>query len=385
MLFQDLLCDEALKQQLIGMVQEKRISHAQLFLSSPGAHAFAVAIAYAQYLSCENPSESDSCGECSSCLMYEKLTHPDLHLIFPNTTTKTVSKDPDSELLAAPFREFVLEYYYHIDIDNWIAYCEAGNKQLTINNRDCSNILRHNSTRSYSGGYKVFILWCADRLYHTAAPKLLKTLEEPEPNTLFILITEEYEKILSTILSRTQLVKIPPIHKETIAKQLIIDFNISEQRAQDIANISEGDYRRARSLVQDQALLNENLSYFLTFFSSVVALAQKRASDQIKYNEVTEMIRELGNQGRERSKSFLKYMLQSFRNILMLNVGNKEGVITTARELKEFEAFQSYVTVKNSGKILDECNKAIYHIERNVSYNLVFNDLYFTLSQLVTS
>ena len=97
------------------------------------------------------------------------------------------------------------------------------------------------------------------------------------------------------------------------------------------------------------------------------------------------MIRELGNQGRERSKSFLKYMLQSFRNILMLNVGNKEGVITTARELKEFEAFQSYVTVKNSGKILDECNKAIYHIERNVSYNLVFNDLYFTLSQLVTS
>ena len=103
MLFQDLLCDEALKQQLIGMVQEKRISHAQLFLSSPGAHAFAVAIAYAQYLSCENPSESDSCGECSSCLMYEKLTHPDLHLIFPNTTTKTVSKDPDSELLAAPF------------------------------------------------------------------------------------------------------------------------------------------------------------------------------------------------------------------------------------------------------------------------------------------
>ena len=116
-----------------------------------------------------------------------------------------------------------------------------------------------------------------------------------------------------------------------------------------------------------------------------MALAQKRASDQIKYNEVTEMIRELGNQGRERSKSFLKYMLQSFRNILMLNVGNKEGVITTARELKEFEAFQSYVTVRNSGKILDECNKAIYHIERNVSYNLVFNDLYFTLSQLVTS
>ncbi|HNY62763.1 MAG TPA: hypothetical protein PLH70_03750 [Bacteroidales bacterium] len=384
MLFQDLLCDERLKQQLIGMVQEKRISHAQLFLSSPGAHAFAVAIAYAQYLSCENPTESDSCGVCPSCLMYEKLTHPDMHLIFPNTTTKTVSKDPDSELLAAPFREFVLENNYHIDIDDWIAFCESGNKQLTINNRDCSNILRHNSTRSYSGGYKVFILWCADRLYHTAAPKLLKTLEEPEPNTLFILITEEYEKILSTILSRTQLVKIPPIHKETIAKQLIIDFSISEQRAQDIANISEGDYRRARSLVQDQVLLNENLNYFLTFFSSVVALAQKRASDQIKYNEVTEMIRELGNQGRERSKSFLKYMLQSFRNILMLNVGNKEGVITTAKELKEFETFQSYITVRNSGKILDECNKAIYHIERNVSYNLVFNDLYFTLSQLVT-
>lgn len=383
MLFKDVMVDQELKNQLISLVNENRISHAQLFLSAPGSHSFALAVAYAQYLSCENRTENDSCGVCPTCQKFEKLAHPDLHLIFPNCISKTVKKDPDSFQFAQEFRDFVFKNNYHIDIEDWLKELDGENKQASINIRDCSNIINQNSTRSFEGGHKIYIIWNADRLYHAAAPKLLKTLEEPENKTLFILLTENQDKILTTILSRTQLVKIPQLQFQTIVDQLIQDFGVSTTKAEDIAAICDGNYNQARTLVQEGAQLKETLNQFETITKSFVALANKASNDQINFNEVKDIFNDIIAKGREEQKSFIKYMIRGFRNILMLSIGNEAMVKATNDEKRVLTSLQSVINLKNSSQILSECNSAIYHIERNGNSNLVFTDLYLKLAQIV--
>lgn len=383
MLFKDVIVEQELKDQLISLVKETRISHAQLFLSPPGTHAFALAIAYAQFLCCENRNESDSCGTCPSCQKFEKLSHPDLHLIFPNCITKKVKKDPDSNLFAQDFKNFVFKNNYHIDIDDWLTELEGENKQASINMRDCSNIINQNSVRSYEGGYKIYILWCADRLYHSAAPKLLKTLEEPENNTLFILLTENPDKILSTILSRTQLVKIPRLQTATIEEQLIQEFNIPQQKAEDIASIAEGNYTIARRLTLESSQLREILKNFEIIFSSAISLSTRKSHEQIRFHEVKDIFSEIIAKGREEQKNFIKYMTRCIRNILMIHMGNDQMVMASSNEKKVLYTFKDYVTLKNSSALLHECNTAIFHIERNGNSALVFTDLYLKLSQIM--
>lgn len=383
MLFKDVMVAQELKNQLITLVNENRISHAQLFLSAAGSHSFALAIAYAQYLSCENRLENDSCGVCPTCQKYEKLAHPDLHLIFPNCISKTVKKDPDSYLFAQEFREFVKKNNYHIDIDDWLKELDGENKQASINIRDCSNIINQNSMRSFEGGHKIYIIWCADRLYHAAAPKLLKTLEEPENKTLFILLTENQDKILSTILSRTQLVKIPLLSSRVIVDQLIKDFNISEHKAEDIASICDGNYNKARNLVTEGVQLKEMLNQLETIVKSFVALGQKASNDQINFAEVKEIFADIVSKGREEQKNFVRYMIRCFRNMLLMSTDNESLVRATHDEKRMMASFPKVVTLKNVTQILTECNSAIFHIERNGNSGLIFTDLYLKLAQIV--
>lgn len=384
MLFKNVMVDDELKMQLITLIKENRISHAQLYLSSAGAHSFALAIAFAQYLSCENPNETDSCGICPTCQKFEKLAHPDLHLIFPNCITKNVKKDPDSKQFAQQFREFVFQNNYHIDIDDWLKELDGENKQASINIRDCSNIINQNSIRSFEGGHKMYIIWCADRLYHAAAPKLLKTLEEPENKTLFILLTENSDKILTTILSRTQLVKIPQIKSDVIKKQLIEDYNISETKAEDIAAICEGNYHKAKTLATESTQLREMVSQFETLVKSIYSLSRKESNEQIGYPDVKEIINDIVAKGREEQKNFLKYLIRGFRNMLMMSTDNENLIRATADEKKIIQNYKDMVTLKNANAILNECNSAIYHIERNGNSGLVFTDLYLKLSQIVS-
>lgn len=383
MLFKDVMVAQELKDQLITLVKENRISHAQLFLSGAGSHSFALAVAYAQYLSCENKQDHDSCGICPTCQKFEKLAHPDLHLIFPNCISKTIKKDPDSLQFSQPFREFVFKNNYHIDIDDWLKELDGENKQASINIRDCSNIINQNSTRSFEGGHKIYIIWSADRLYHAAAPKLLKTLEEPENKTLFILLSEHPEKILTTILSRTQLVKIPQLNTQTIINQLIKDYSISEQKAEDIAAICDGNYNKAITLINEGVQLKEMLTHFETICNSFIALAYKKPNDQINFMNVKEIFNDIIAKGREEQKSFIRYMIRCFRNILLSTTGNDTLVKATHEEKRMIANFNKVITLKNSSLILSECNSAIYHIERNGNSNLIFTDLYLKLAQIV--
>ncbi len=380
MFFKDVMVDSALKQQLVSLADENRISHAQLFLGKNGTHSFALAVAFAQYISCENRHDGDSCGTCPSCLMYNKLQHPDLQLIFPNCNTKKIKKDSDSELLVQEFRKYVFSKNYHIELNEWLAELGSENKQASINIRDCANIIRKNSMRAYANGYKIYILWMAEKLYHAAAPKLLKTLEEPENKSLFILIAESADNILSTILSRTQLVKIPPLQEEVIKEHLIIEENASETVAADIAAISEGSYVKALNLFQESGDLQQMLINYDTILQSISAFVQNADFATINYAQAQKTFAMIIKDGKEEQKRFLNYMIRMFRNSLLLQTRNNSLVKATADENKQLEKYKNFFTIKNAQPLLTDCNKAIYHIERNANSALVFTDLYFKIA-----
>ena len=383
MLFKNVLVSQTLKNQLISLVKENRISHAQLFLSQSGTHSFALAVAYAQFICCSARKDDDSCGVCPSCVKFEKLAHPDLHIVFPNCITKKVKKDPDSRTFAQDFRDFVFLKKYHINIEDWLSELDGENKQAGINIRDCSHIVNQNSIQSYEGGYKIFIFWCLDRLNPQAGPKLLKTLEEPEQNTLFILLTENPEKILPTILSRTQLVKIPPLSKDAISQQLVEDFGITQQKAVDIAEISEGNYCKAVQLLENSSELREMLNKFDALFSSMAALKAYANPQQINYLNIQDTIASIVGSGREAQKNFIRFVSRMMRNILMLGSQNEALVKATTEEKKKLHAHTKSITLRNAQPLLQECNLALYHLERNGNSTLVLTDFYLKASKLL--
>ena len=382
MQFKDVLADAALKQKLIELVRAGRAAHAQFFLAQPGSHALALAVALGQYLCCEHPTETDSCGECPSCKQFAKLSHPDLHLYFPNCTTKSVKKDPDSAQLAPEFKDFVLKNDFHVDIQGWLSELDGENKQATINTRDCSDILHHNNMRSHQDGFKVYILWCVDRLYHLAAPKLLKTLEEPEPNSVFILISEEPDKILNTILSRTQLVKIPRLTDAEIAGKLQQNYpDLTSEEATDIAVLADGNYNKAIHIATDNEEQTLMLQQFETVFDSIVAFAQRAPMNAVQYDQAQEVFNDVIGQGREYQKQFLQLMLRMLRNILMQNTQHSDVLKVTHQEQAVISKYQGVLQLKQISTMTELCNQAVYHISRNGNSALIFTDLYFQLAK----
>lgn len=382
MLFKDVLVEDGLKRQLINLVRENRVSHAQLFLGNPGSHKFALAVAYAQYLCCQNRGEDDSCGVCPSCKKFEKLAHPDLHLVFPNCTTDSVKKDNESKLMTREFVDFVQKSNYHLDFNQWLDILGGKNKQPSINIRDCATIINQNSIRSYEGGYKIYILWMVDRLYYDAAPKLLKTLEEPENKTLFLLLADDSTKILPTILSRTQLVKIPSMNKNLISKELIEHYDASPEQAEEVAEIAEGDFVKALSLLQGTDELHDMLAAFQFILESAIGHKQ---GDLKKMNfwELRKTLSELTSMDRERQKRFFTYVIKMFRNLFLFSMNNEALIHATQEERAFAQMYKEHINLKNITPIVEACNNAVAYIARNGNSNLVFMDFYFQLAELI--
>lgn len=381
MQFKDVMVDEGLKKHLIALVDENRISHAQLFLGKNGTHNFALAVAYAQYICCENRHDGDSCGTCHSCKMFKQLQHPDLHLVFPNCIARNVKKDPESDLFAQDFRNFIFEHNYHIDYNDWVKELKSENKVVSINIRDCASIIRKNNIRAHENGYKIYIVWMAEKLYHAAAPKLLKTLEEPENKTLFILLAENSDAILPTILSRTQLVKIPPVPEETIKQYLIENEGLSEQEATDIAAISENNYAKALSLKNESLELHQFHKYFSSFIKSAAAYVKTGNLEEMDYPGIQNIIKEISKSSKDFQRNLMRYFGRMFRNELLISQKDHNIVKATSEEMQTLESFSSFFTLKNARPLYNLCEKAIYHLERNVNTMLVFTDLYFNIAR----
>lgn len=394
MQFKDVIGQKRVKEHLVEMIQQNRLSHALLFLGKEGSGALHLALAFAQYVVCEKvnnqatPAEAnaslfgfeepstvdpqpakDSCGRCASCLKAKQLIHPDIHFSYPVIPKKPGDKPVSTEYIKE-WREFIKQYPYGNAFD-WLQFIGAENKQGNITAEECNEIIRQLSLKSFESEYKVLILWMPEYL-GKEGNKLLKLIEEPPPNTLFILVAENDEQILPTILSRCQLVKIPRLESEEVVSALIDRNNTAPETAQQIAAIVEGNYREALQQVQHaeedwRNLLSDWLKFTL----------RQMLQDQAKWLD------EISKLGREKQKQFLRYfnhMLGQSIRIRVLGVSN----ISLPEAEKDFaQRINKITSVSQQQAIIEELDKATYYIERNAHTKMLFHALTIKLYHII--
>jgi len=364
MKFADIIGQEDIKTRLMKTVAESRVSHAQLFLGPEGSGKLALAIAYAQYINCTNKQDGDSCGECPSCVKYQKFIHPDLHFIYPTARTKSVDK-PMSRNFISQWRELLIEKNSYVNLTDWYAKVGIERKQAIINAKDCNEIIKTLSYKSYESEYKVMIIWMVEKLFHSAAPKILKVLEEPPEKTLFILVSENQDLIINTILSRTQLVKIGKLNDAELTKALIRE-GYDPAEANDAVRIADGNYLAALKLISQS---DEDRYNFLKFRDWMRYVYQFDVEKLIKF------VADMSKNSREKNKSFLNYALRFTRECLLMNYGTGELVRVNNEESAFINKFYPFMNERNSYLIAEELDKSIYHIERNANPNVLFMDL----------
>jgi len=359
MLFREIIGQKEVKEQLIQSVKENRVSHAQLFLGPDGSGNFALALAYAQFISCTNRQETDSCGECSSCRKYSKLIHPDLHFSYPFFRGGEKENSlPDLE----EWRDLVLNNPY-FDLNEWRNRLDAQNKQPNINKPECLNILHRLSLKPFESEYKTMIIWLPEYLKNEGN-RLLKTLEEPAEKTLIILVAKNQDQILNTILSRTQLVKIPALNKQDIVDYLVQNKNIPEAQASRIAYLSDGNLQTALNL------LKEDESDDFRIFSSWM-----RMTFGDKGTQIFEFVDSASKLGRENQKNLLQYGVNLIRECIMILSGAEELVHLQSSEMDFVKNFSKHLDIAQAEALVNELEKAHYHIERNANPKILFLDV----------
>jgi DNA polymerase-3 subunit delta' len=350
------------------------VSHAQLFLGPDGCGKLALALAYAQYINCINRNKDDSCGICPSCIKISKLTHPDLHFVFPTTTNKKVKKDAESRLYMEEWRQFVLEKKAYTGLNEWFEFIGVENKQGTIYVRDANEIIRKLNFKAYEAEYKVMIIWMAEKINLQAANKLLKLLEEPPDKTLFILIAEEQDQILPTVRSRAYMVKIKRIDDEAILQALTLKYNIRRPDAQSAALIAHGNWLEAQRLFENA----EDEKYNFQTFQHWMRLCYRGA-----VVDLLDFTSNIARIGREKQKSFLRYALQVFRNSLLINNKLERLMRTTEEESNFNNKFAVFINHDNASPIISLMEESIEHIERNIHAGILFADISFKMMKLL--
>jgi DNA polymerase-3 subunit delta' len=332
-----------------------------------------MAIAYSQFISCENKQIygpdaeliADSCGTCPSCVKYQKLVHPDLHFVFPVATTKKYSSKPVSSMFLEEWREALKESNYYLTLNEWYEKIGIENKQGRIGVDDANNIIKTLGLRSYESDYKVMIIWMVEKLYHAAAPKLLKILEEPPAKTLFILISENQDALLKTILSRVQILKFKTHSDELIRDYLNRNFQLDEKRMEEIIYLSDGLF----SKVLKQVAGDENELVFFKHFREMMLFAY-----QNNFIKMREKANELNSLGREKIKQLLQYGMRITRLCMLYDLGNRSLVRSANDELDFVSKFSRFVNQNNAGKIYELLSEAEYHVMRNVNPRIVLLD-----------
>ncbi len=374
MRFSNIYGHDNIKDRLRNTVNDQRVSHAQLFLGPEGSGGLALALAYAQYINCLHRTEDDSCGTCPSCVKYQKLAHPDLHFIFPVATNKEVEKKPRSNDFIAHWRELLIENKLMISLADWVEKIGVENKQVIINADDCSEINRTLSYKSYESEYKVMVIWMAEKIFYSAAPKILKILEEPPGKTLFLLIAENQDLILPTILSRTQLVKVNKYEDKHIREMLVDFYKLEGENAAHISRLAEGNFVLAKKLIYEA----EDENYNFEKFRDWMRLCYKPG-----IAEIIALVGEFAKLGRERQKSFLHYCLRMTRICFQTNLGN-HSLVKLEGDAETFSKnFSRFIHQSNVAGFADEFQKAIVHIERNANPSILFLDLSFMCIQLL--
>lgn len=359
---------EELKQHLIHEVQGGKISHAQLFLGQAGYGTLPLALAFIQYLFCENKQATDSCGSCSSCRRVSELQHPDLHFSFP--VVQAISKKSDG--LLSHWREQLKENPL-FDLYDWTKRIDSSERKPIIGTEESLEIVKKLSLKSYEGGYKVMLIWMAEEMNATCANKLLKILEEPPPKTVFILVAASQEQMLQTILSRTQLVKVPRLPLDILQRSLE-SRGIPKTTAASIAGRSEGNLLEALTLAGDH---EENDHYRDLFIQLMRVCFKKDVNAMLQW---TDQVMTLTREGQ---KLFLQYALHMVRQSVLKNYTQEMLARVSSEEADFLKNFSRFISNNNVLDFMELFNDSHYHIERNAHAKLLFTQLCFQVMRFI--
>lgn len=379
MLFSEVLGQKHIKNHLTTSVDAGRIAHAQLFVGPEGCGTLPMALAYAQYILCSNTNGENTGGNDSCNLKFKNISHPDLHFAFPVTTSDKVKSKPISNFYLEEWRKLIDQQPYG-NLFDWYKLLGVDNKQAQIGVDEALQIVKSLALKSYEGGYKVMIIWMAEKMNTASANKLLKLIEEPPEKTVFILIAEDEEQIINTIRSRCQVLHFPPLAEDAIAEALVKNYHIENSVATKIAHQANGNYNKACDLIyQDSEDIQFEMWFILWVRSAFKAKGNKSAiHDLISWSE------EIAKTGRETQKKFLGFCLSYFRQALLLNYKANDLVYLEPKsESFKLEKFAPFVHDSNILEISNELQNAIYHIERNGNSKIILTDLSIKLTRLL--
>jgi DNA polymerase-3 subunit delta' len=375
MFFKDIIGQKEVKERLTCTAREGIIPHAQLFCGPEGIGKFPLALAYAQYLNCENPSENDSCGQCPSCVKYSHLAHPDLHFVYP-IVKKAAKKKEVCDDYITDWRNFVKEKDSYFGYNQWLEYIDAENSQGLIYAKESEEILRKLSLRIYEAKYKVMIIWLPEKMHESCSNKLLKIIEEPTDNTVFLLVSDTPDNIITTIQSRCQRINIHGIEEQDIVQALASAYNIAPEDAENVAHLSKGSYLKAIETIS----LDEEHKFFFNLFVQMMRASYARDIKQIKT-----IGNELAGVGRENQKSFLIYSQRMVREYFISNLKHPEMIYVSSDEANFGTRFAPFINERNITGFMDELALAERHIEQNVNAKMVFFDLCLKITMLIKS
>ena len=380
MLFREIIGQEATKQQLRQAVREGRIPHAQLFAGISGIGKLQLALAYAQYLNCPHRTDEDSCGTCPTCLQFERLQHPDLHFVFP-----IVGSDETCDSFLELWREIILNKHY-FDLEDWHKALGVETKQSMIYEKESGEIMRKLSLKAYGEGYKVMIIWQPERMNAQCANKLLKLLEEPSPKTVFLLVSEHPEALLSTIQSRVQTIHVPRLETETIA-QALQQNGIDATKALDIARIANGSYlsalKKADESEENQQELRDFIALFRDAYTVGVLRDPHKKYDSLKRLRQWSLDMADSKVGREKQKHFLQYAQQQVRENYIRNLAQPELNYQMEEERAFSANFAPYIHSGNVEAIMNQLDLAERQIEQNGNAKVIFFDLCLQMIVLI--
>ena len=377
MLFSEVLGLPHIKNHLTTTADKGRIPHAQLFVGSPGSGTLPMAISYAQYILCKNNGGENKNGNSACNLKMGKLSHPDLHFAFPVANNDKIKKNPVASNFLEDWRQFLAEHPYG-SLYDWYQKIGIENKQGQIGVNEAQDIVKALSLKSYEGGFKVMIIWGADKMNSACANKLLKLIEEPPNETLFILITEKEENILQTIRSRCQVLHFPPLNEAVIAEGLMTKKNCEEAQALKIAHRANGDFTNALHILEE----NAGDEQFEEWFINWVRTAFKAKGNKAAINDLIHWSETIAATGRESQKKFLLFCLDFFRQALLQNY-KTDALVFMEPATFSLKKFSPFIHGNNILDITSEVEDAIYHIERNGNAKIILTDLSIKLTRLL--
>ena len=382
MLFKDIVGQDDIKRHLREMVRQGRISHAMLFTGAEGSGALPLALAYAQYVNCRNRSDDDSCGVCPECYRMQQLEHPDCHYIYPVNTSKEAvatgraDDKPRSEQFLHLWRQLIPETGGYLTEREWYAALGIENQQGIINKNDANELVRQMGFKSFEGGYKTVIIWLPERMHEAAANTLLKLVEEPPDKTLFLFVSFEPEKIISTIRSRTQIVALPGVPDDLVAQELVAREGLATDRAEQIAHRAQGSWGAALRMARQpqNGPQDDNQDRFIRLM---------RLCYQQKYLALFDWAEEMAPLGREAQKQFCVAALTTIRECYLTGIGMEHIAYTDpAREqfCRNFAPYVSHVTVE---AFVAEFELLLVQIRQNGNPRILFTHFAMSICKII--